>query len=600
MSILWLDQTTLDKEVINHIKNADVLLDIGGGIHPRTFMLPGIHICCEPNSENIHVLENQFSNSTKIIVIKCEAQDIVKIMPDKSIDVIFLNDSVQHFDKNRRKGLMLEFERIARKQIILIKTFSFCLKEHNDDDIDIFGLHGGGWQEYNSGWMPEDFDDSWSILGCREYYSIDSKGEPIFPPFGALWAIKNLNNEHFISLPQKTAVISPVFPPNDSGQAIMLFRLFRQVKPEDYCLISNNNYLSIVFPFNLLRDSLSCLGAKFYYISPEFQSPCLNLHGISLIINRINVLLLLIGRSIKIARIIKQENCANILSCSGDLYDLPSSYLASILCRKPFFAYMFDYYSHQFTQPLDHFLAKIFESIFLKHAKGIIVPNEFLANKYHIKYKVEPTVIHNPIETSELKDDKDLPWPMDSKEISIVYTGQVYQAHYDAFRNLVAAIQQLDVYNVRLHIYTAQPPEALRSQNIDGPVVFHNHLPQNYVREVQRKADILFLPLAFDSPYPEIIKTSAPSKFGEYLSSRRPILAHIPEGSFMSWYIKEYDCGVAIDQNDVGALADAINRILTDADLRKKIIENAFKRAKVDFSIETAHAVLLGVLKSKH
>ena len=76
---------------------------------------------------------------------------------------------------------------------------------------------------------------------------------------------------------------------------------------------------------------------------------------------------------------------------------------------------------------------------------------------------------------------------------------------------------------------------------------------------IQRNADILFLPLAFNSPYPEIIKTSSPGEIGEYLAGKKPILVHAPSDSFISWYFRKYNCGCVVDDDDSEKLAAAIN-----------------------------------------
>ncbi|HYE16132.1 MAG TPA: hypothetical protein VD968_16965 [Pyrinomonadaceae bacterium] len=104
---------------------------------------------------------------------------------------------------------------------------------------------------------------------------------------------------------------------------------------------------------------------------------------------------------------------------------------------------------------------------------------------------------------------------------------------------------------MKLHAYTTQRAEELAGRGIGGPaVVFHPHLSVAEMPGVQRRADLLFLPLAFESPYPDLVRTSAPVKFGEYLASRRPVLVHAPPRSFISWYCREHDCGLVVDESD--------------------------------------------------
>jgi glycosyltransferase involved in cell wall biosynthesis len=115
---------------------------------------------------------------------------------------------------------------------------------------------------------------------------------------------------------------------------------------------------------------------------------------------------------------------------------------------------------------------------------------------------------------------------------------------------------------------------------------------------VQRRADLLFLPLAFDSPYPVLINTSCPSKMGEYLASGRPVLVHAPAGSFVAWYFKKYECGLVVDEPDPAKLAAAVGRLLTDNDLRRRLGHRARERARADFSVPVARATFEGLMRS--
>jgi glycosyltransferase involved in cell wall biosynthesis len=235
----------------------------------------------------------------------------------------------------------------------------------------------------------------------------------------------------------------------------------------------------------------------------------------------------------------------------------------------------------------------------LRGAARVVVPNEFLRDEYRQRYGVEPVVIHNPSDPPE--PDIAAPWPADPGEIKIVYTGAVYQAHYDAFRNLLEAIDLLGRPDLKLHVYTAQPPGELEREGISGPMMYHGHLPLSTALGVQRRADILFLPLAFNSSFPEgIVRTSAPGKMGEYLAGGRPILAHAPGDSFVSWYFRTYQVGSLVDHPDPLALAHAIQQIIDEPDLRRRWCENALARARTDFSLETARRRFLELFQTTH
>jgi glycosyltransferase involved in cell wall biosynthesis len=247
---------------------------------------------------------------------------------------------------------------------------------------------------------------------------------------------------------------------------------------------------------------------------------------------------------------------------------------------------MFDHYRYQSVNRVDRFMAAWAERLAANRAKAVIAPNESLGEAFHQDYRVTPTIIRNPIDSSEIVASDSKPWPLDLTEIKIVYTGQVYAAQYDALSRLVQAIKLLgQEYPLKLHLYTAQPQAVIEQVGITGPVVFHGYCLPEQIRSIQQNADILFLPLAFVSPYPEIITTSAPSKFGEYLASGRPILAHVPPG-FISRYMREHDCGYFVDQASSELLAETIRNIVLDQERRRQVTRNAMQRAQVDFALD--------------
>jgi len=398
----------------------------------------------------------------------------------------------------------------------------------------------------------------------------------------------------------KFALVSHILPPSRSGQAMVIYRLLRDLDPDNYCLLSQQDCEAGTQQNNYTER----LPGRYYRLLPEFRIARgyrFGLQWVRIILNSILRVILLpsvVLRGRQIAEIMRREHCDAVVACTGELWNLPAGYLASRLVGVPFFPYLFDYYSYQWIEPGARFLAQRLEPILLKGATGIIAPNEFLRDALRRRYGVEATVIRNPCDIAEYEALPNDALTMNSDEIRIVYTGAVYEAQYDAFRNLLAAIELLERPTVKLHLYTAQSPRALDRKGISGPVVYHGHQPLSAIPGIQRQADLLFLPLAFNSSYPaEIIRTSAPGKMGEYLAARRPILVHAPPDSFVVWYFRQHECGLVVDQSDPVKLAQAIERSLTDASLRQRLSVRAWKRAQSDFSISAAQASFAKLIK---
>jgi glycosyltransferase involved in cell wall biosynthesis len=373
------------------------------------------------------------------------------------------------------------------------------------------------------------------------------------------------------------AIVSHVLPPTWSGQSMILARLLEGFDPESYILIRT---------MDLPIDDhayLPPLPARTFHLPEAFVSIPGGWRQ-HLATGR-SLARTLRSRAGGIAKIARREGCSAIVACSaGDMLDVPAGYLGARRVGVPFFPYFFDHWSQQSQLgPGRRRFAERVEARLVRSAKTVIVPNEHLARELEESYAARVAIVRNGCLVGP---DPGAP-PAVRDEAAIVYTGAVYAANHDTFRNLLAAIELANV-DARAHVYTAQSNEELAAAGIEGALAVHDHLPGADVPAVQRSADVLFLPLAFDSPFPALIRSSNPGKMGEYLASGRPILAHAPPDSFVAEYFRKHECGVLIDRLDPHALADGLERIVGDDGLRRRVARSARERALADYDIRRA------------
>ena len=380
------------------------------------------------------------------------------------------------------------------------------------------------------------------------------------------------------------AILSHILPPSPSGQATVLYRLLKNINSDEFCLVSCRDYNQS----SLENDATRKLNAAYYFLKPVFQLPKLKRFRLKRLSLFVNTYLTIYLRAMQIRRVIKDVMCNTLIACTGDICDLPAAYLASKWSGIPFVTYMFDDYAFQWTGAYRQ-ISKRLEPNILKKASAVIVPNEYMQKEYSKRYGVESTVIRNPCVIPDLKKLNSSDSPFDPSKTNIVYAGAIYHAHYDAFRNLIAAIGMMKHDTVKLHLYTAQDKLKFRKNGISGDmVVFHPHVNEATVMTVMRQADLLFLPLAFNSPITEVIKTSAPGKIGDYLSVGRPVLVHAPQDSFVSWFFRQKECGAVVDKNNPADLSREITKLIADShmclglgDRARKVAENEFSDDKI-------------------
>ncbi len=390
---------------------------------------------------------------------------------------------------------------------------------------------------------------------------------------------------------RRFAVLSHTLPPSPSGQAVMLYRILSGFRPEEYYVISRDAYER--------NPQEAFLPVEYFDVrSPRWLQL---LTGIKLplpVRDLIDAVATILWRTYKLIQIGQKNPVQAIIAGTGDIADIPAGFLASKILGVDFHAYIFDDYVYQWTG-LYRFLAKLMSSLIFRLSAGVIGPNEYICDEYSRRYNINCTLVRNPCSMEELDAPVNDRWPDEAGKIKIIYTGAIYHANYDCFHNLISAMNLLQEHAIELHIYTAQTAEQLTTQRIKGERIFiHTHIPYQQILQEQRRADVLFLPLAFNSPIPEVLRTSAPGKMGEYLASGRPILAHIPADSFVADYMKMKQCSAVADKNDPSDLAAHILKLILDGDYRCAIVKNARRQARLDFDPRISYTQLNNHLSS--
>jgi hypothetical protein len=193
MGVNYFDNSDdLERFVHEIVEPVNVVLDIGPGIYPINHYVPNLHILVEPYQEYVEILQERMGEGWNHLILKGHALDVLKFLPENSVDSVFLIDVIEHVEKNEGQILLKEVDRVTRKQIIVFTPLGFMPQHIELDKRDRWGLHGGDFQEHKSGWLPDEFSSEWEIYACEKYHSLDDDGNPLEMPFGAFYAIKNI------------------------------------------------------------------------------------------------------------------------------------------------------------------------------------------------------------------------------------------------------------------------------------------------------------------------------------------------------------------------------------------------------------------------
>lgn len=365
--------------------------------------------------------------------------------------------------------------------------------------------------------------------------------------------------------PVRTAFVTPVAPPHDSGQGIVLGRLLEGFDPDSYALVTS--------------------------MLPSEETPGLPVPaGPRLRVRReparLNPWLALLLRTRRITWAIRRSRARAVVGCSGRLLELPAAWLAARLLGLPFHAWLMDDWLLQSLLDPNHRVADALERRIVRSARTVLVPNPALGEELRRRHPGLPVVcVPNPWYDGP-------PASGDGAAHRLVFTGQVYAAQLDAVQNTLQALDLLDRPGLRLDVFSGYTtPGAL-----GGPrVALHPHQSFARIARLHAEADVLLLPLAFRSPYPELIRTSCPTKLSDYLRSGRPILVHAPADSFLVRFCREHECALVVDRPDPAAVAEALQRLLDDPALGARLGLRALECAEL-FAPERSRRALCEAL----
>ena len=362
------------------------------------------------------------------------------------------------------------------------------------------------------------------------------------------------------------AVVSHTIPGDTNGQAVMLDRLTSRGQGSTFVFIDTDRKARP----RLYRDNwLACVPLR----TPALLRKCFRMPSTHVSLYH----LLVRQRARAIARTVQQHRCQSIVACTGgDLIDLPAAVEAGRQTGLPTSLYYFDDYRTQWTilggrwsRDVAPQLRDLAEALVLDRCAQVLVPNETLARDVRERTVKPVSVIRNPVDTvayRELRQQFPRQPLNPSRPLTIAYTGSVYAAQADCLQRLCEAVQMLSARGIDLRVVVyGPPPDPLVARGLSmQTITWHPTVTTAEAASLQIQADILFLPLSFTCEFPELIRTSAPAKFGEYLASGTPLLVHTPADAFPCTFVTEHACATACSTPDSQALADTLAHMIAD------------------------------------
>jgi serine O-acetyltransferase len=354
----------------------------------------------------------------------------------------------------------------------------------------------------------------------------------------------------------KILIISYFFPPCTDGAATLMHNVCKYLPQDSYSVITAGNELGV-----RCWNGLGAFDREFALCCKTFRLPVQS----NELRDRIKFLVLAALKGIVLK---KKEGFNCVLAVYPDDFDLFVGYFLRKLTRKPLIVYMHDLYSEtRKTARLAGFYRRAEKKVF-SSASAILVTNEKFKEYYLGKGTRNVIVLNSGVELRHINDTVLPPTRrFPDTKLKVVFTGSIYGTNEDAILCFLQATKRLK--DVEVAFCSPSKPDYLKEVSI-------GFLPKKECFMLQRSSDILFLPLSITHPYQEEIRCAFPLKTLEYLAAGKPILAVVPEGSFVKEFIERYKVGIVISELSEQKIANAIEE-LKDEKKRRYYTENALK-----------------------
>lgn len=206
-----------------------------------------------------------------------------------------------------------------------------------------------------------------------------------------------------------------------------------------------------------------------------------------------------------------------------------------------------------------------------------------MAEEYKIRYGKSFITFHNPIEIDFWKSHQRKNYQLGTTP-SILYAGRIGPGIETSLETIAKAIEQVNMQfsrTVKFILQTKDKPLWVDSYNC---VTHKAMVPYDELPRVFAEADFLYLPYDFSEESIRFIKYSMPTKAPEYMISGTPVIMFGPGDTALMKDGQRNNWAKVVTENNVEALAEAINTLITNDTLRKELAENAIRIAETNYN----------------
>lgn len=210
----------------------------------------------------------------------------------------------------------------------------------------------------------------------------------------------------------------------------------------------------------------------------------------------------------------------------------------------------------------------------LDHTDVALSISDYMAQEYKRRYDKDFITFHNPINIEFWKSAQKNNYMLNDTPV-LLYAGRVGLGIDKSLKTIAQAVDRVNQrlgLGMKFVIQAGLTPDWIKNYDC---VVHRSFVSYQELPMVFSKADLLILPYDFSFKSISFIKYSMPTKASEYMASGTPILIYAPQDTALVQYAQRYDWAMVIGENNMNKLADKLEKLLTNENLRRRIGQKA-------------------------
>jgi len=226
--------------------------------------------------------------------------------------------------------------------------------------------------------------------------------------------------------------------------------------------------------------------------------------------------------------------------------------------------------------------------------------SDAMSEEYFKRYKKRFIPFHNPIDLSRFSKTNNI-LIKSNTNYRILYIGRIGMANKNSIISFAQSISHFTNSTYTLNIDIITPDADTKASDILRKMRNVSVLPpvsHSLVPSVLIEYDFLLLPLDFNQIGLRFAQYSIPTKASEYMASGTPVIVYAPDKTAISKFFTDNECGYCITNYNRDRLINAIDVLIKNKELRKKISEKAIYIARTRFNAEKVRLDFHNMIRS--